>query len=590
MISIPMVMSIWLYFCANLAQSTILKRLIRHKIITLCLLAIMPTMTIAQQLRIAGDTALNGYFANPVKGYVTCVGSFAELRRNHFHGGLDIRTGGQIGVPLYAAADGYISRINISAWGYGNCLYIAHPVGYTTVYGHINNFAPKIEEWITKVQYQEQLSELEAYPKASVIPVKKGELIAYSGNSGGSSGPHLHFEVRKTDIEAPTNPLLFNMDITEKLGPKFLSLYLHEYDADFIKTDGYLPYTYIGLPQGLTRKVAPGKYAISARIRDYFQSYGENMGINYLEMLKDDSVIFSMNIEQFTFGETRALNSIIDYAMYKKSGLMAYRFFKDEGNMLPWYPSQRAEYGILDLPAEQVESVKITLRAYDVNMKKAEISFNIMVDVDATSKVIRRNDTPTTPLVNFDKEFIFNPKGVSVYMKEHTLYNSMYLSYDINSNNYGKRITLFDHHIPFHKPVTVGLYVENAGEHSIDKFYIRNNGKDLVTKRAGNWLYAEGKYAGTFDIALDETAPYIKAYSTGYHGYFRFSISDGGSGIKDYRAEVDGQFMVMEFDGKYARLTGKATKERFGTGKHTFTLVVTDYTGNQRKLSYIFYL
>ena len=567
-----------------------MKLLNAYKVLFFSIVLASGLKTNAQQIKILGDSSLDGYFANPVKGYVTCVGSFAELRRNHFHGGLDIRTGGKIGVPLYAAADGYISRINISAYGYGNSLYIDHPVGYTTVYGHISKFAPKIRKWITKVQYQEELSEIEAYPKKDVIPVKKGELIAYSGNSGGSSGPHLHFEVRETSKEAPTNPLLFDMNITEKLGPKFLSVYLHTYNAHFLRTDGSLPYTYIGIPRNITRTVAPGKYAISARIRDYFQSYGENMGINYLEMLTDDSVFFQMSIEQFTFEQTRALNSVIDYAMYKKSGLMAYRFFKDEGNMLPWYPKHGPEYGIIDLKANQKKPLKITLRAYDVNMKKTEISFYLKVDSSVASKMIIRNDTPNMPMVYYHTDFFDNGTGYSLLIKNHTLYNSMYLQRTLGSNNYGKTISVYNKYIPFHKPIKVGLYVNYAGGQSLNKFYIRQNGKGINTSRSGKWLYADAKYAGTYSIGLDLKIPYVKAYSMGYKGYFKFSISDRESGIKIYRAEVDGKFMAMTFDGKYARLTGKATAERFGKGKHTFVLTVEDKAGNINTSKYIFYL
>jgi len=544
----------------------------------------------AQELKILGDSSLDGYFANPVKGYVTCVGSFAELRRNHFHGGLDIRTGGKIGVPLYAAADGYISRINISAYGYGNCLYIDHPVGYTTVYGHISKFAPKIKEWITKVQYQEELSEIESFPKKDVIPVKKGELIAYSGNSGGSRGPHLHFEVRETEKEAPTNPLLFDMNITEKLGPKFLSVYLHSYDAHFLKTDGYLPYTYIGIPKNITKSVAAGKYGISARIRDYFQSYGENMGINYLEMLQDDSVVFQMNIEQFTFEQTRALNSIIDYGMYRKSGLMAYRYFKDEGNTLPWYPDHGAEYGIIHLKEGSKEPVKITLRAYDVNMKKVETSFFLKVNPSAVSNPILKTDTPNMPLVDYNQDFFDNGTGYSLLIKDHTLYNTMYLQRKMGSNNYGKTLTVYNRKIPFHKPIKVGLRINYAGGQDLNKFYIRQNGKGVNTSRSGKWLYADAKYAGTYSIGLDLKNPYVKAYSKGYKGYFKFSISDRESGLLNYRGEVDGKFMVMSFDGKYARLTGQATAKRFGKGKHTFKLTVTDKANNTSTYSYIFYL
>lgn len=563
----------------------------KHIVLGFFFIASLNHAVLAQAIKFINEPQLDGYFANPVKGYVTCVGSFAELRRNYFHGGLDIRTGGQVGVPLYAAADGYITRINISAWGYGNCLYIAHPVGYTTVYAHISRFAPKIDSWITAVQYLEELSDIEAYPKANVIPVKKGELIAYSGNSGGSTGPHLHFEVRKTDTEAPTNPLLFNMDITEKLGPKFLSCYLHPFSKEMIQTEGFLPYTYIGLPQGITRTLAPGQYAFTAKIRDYFQSYGENMGINYLEMLQDDSVVFTMNIEQFTFDQTRALNSIIDYGMYKKSGLMAYRFFRDEGNMLPWYPDNAGkEYGVINLKKEQTKPVKITLRAYDVNLKKAELSFFLKVDTNATSSHIKRNDEVKKPFIKFNEDFTYENSQFSVFMEHHTLYNSMYLSHNTANGSYGSTLTLFNSYIPFHKKVNIALAIDQTAGNDLIKFYIKENGKALETSRTGNWLFAQAKYAGTYSIALDLSNPYIKAISMGYKGNFKFSISDGGSGIADYRAEVDGKFMPLAFDGKYASLYGMADVGVFGKGKHTFKLTVTDRVGNTSNVSYTFYL
>jgi len=572
-----------------------MKRLKPYLFLSILILNFLPTSKLAaQNIRLVSDSGIAGYFANPVDGYVTCVGSFAELRRNHFHGGLDVRTGGKIGVPIKASADGYVSRINKSAYGYGNCIYIAHPNGYTTVYAHLDHFNPYLENWIDRVHYLEENFEINVYPKPTELIVKKGDIIAYSGNTGGSSGPHLHFEVRKTSTEAPTNPLLFKMDITEKLGPKFLSCYLHTYDADFIKTDGFLPYSYIGLPNGTTREVAPGKYALSAKIRDYFQSYGENMGVNYLEMYVNDIVAFQMNIEQFTFNETRYLNSIMDFAMYKKNGGMAYRFWKDEGNMLPWYPKKQKEYGIIDLPESQVEPVKITLKAYDVNMKETKLTFFLKVNVELKSSVLKRTDAPTDPMVKYDEDFYFNDAKALVLIPKYTVYNSMYFNHDIGSNSYGATLRVFDVSIPLHQYINVGLLIGNTVETDKNKLYIKyNNGgsnKACETVRNGNWLYAKGKETGEYSISADLTAPYIKALSTGYKGNFSFSISDGGTGIKSYRAEVDGNWLLLDFDGKYARLKGIATAERFGKGKHTFTLLVTDKVGNENKVTYTFYL
>jgi len=531
------------------------------------------------------DSMLHNYFANPVQGYVTCVGSFAELRRNHFHGGIDIRTGGKVGVPIYASADGYISRINKSAFGYGNTLYIAHPIGYTTVYAHLSKFSDLLENWVEYVHYKQQKFEISVYPFSDEIKVKKGELIGYSGNTGGSSGPHLHFEVRNTINEAPTNPLLFNMDITEKLAPKFLSLYLHSYDEDFIKTDGYLPYSLIGLPAGLSRSVAPGKYGISARIRDYFQSYGENMGINYLEMLVDDKSVFQMSIEQFSFSETRYLNSIMDFAMYKKNGSMAYRFWKDEGNLLPWYASKSKEYGIIEILPQQITPLKITLKAFDVNMKEASISFFLKADVSAISNVIKRNKAPNYPFIDYSSDFTFTSSTACMWLPANTIYNSMYFKHQIRNNQYGASIDIFDNFIPLHKLIKIGLQIDSTLSVNKDKLYIfYQNGanKACETKRQGNWLFAEAKETGNFQIALDETPPYIHLVANNGKGYFAFTISDGGTGIKSYNAYIDGKWLLMDFDGKSGRLTGTAGKKRYGEGKHNFELRVTDKAGNTR--------
>ena len=148
-------------------------------------------------------------FISPVKIPLLLSANFGELRIDHFHSGLDIKTQGVTGKEVVAAASGYIYRISVSPGGFGKALYIRHPSGYSTVYGHLDRFTPEIEEYVKAQQYEKKSYLVTLFPAKDKFPVKQGELIAYSGNSGSSAGPHLHYEIRKSESEIPVNPLLF---------------------------------------------------------------------------------------------------------------------------------------------------------------------------------------------------------------------------------------------------------------------------------------------------------------------------------------------------------------------------------------------
>ena len=164
------------------------------------------------------------YFSSPLDITLVLSGTFAELRSNHFHSGLDIKTGGKQGLKTYAAASGYVSRIKISRYGYGKALYITHPNGYTTVYAHLQKFSSTIEAYVKKQQYKQETFEIELFPKAEDLKISAKEIIAYTGNTGGSGGPHLHFEIRDKQ-ERPMNPMLFGFDIKDTTKPMVYELF-----------------------------------------------------------------------------------------------------------------------------------------------------------------------------------------------------------------------------------------------------------------------------------------------------------------------------------------------------------------------------
>ncbi|MCB0432591.1 MAG: M23 family metallopeptidase, partial [Mangrovimonas sp.] len=171
------------------------------------------------------------YFIDPLDINLVLAGTFAELRANHFHSGLDIKTQQREGLKVYACADGFVSRIKISHGGYGKALYITHPNGYTTVYAHLQKFAPKIEAYIKEHQYGQESYEIEVFPGAVELLVKQGDVVAYSGNSGGSEGPHLHFEIRDNE-ERPINPMLFGIDIKDTTKPIIKEVYAYPISDD----------------------------------------------------------------------------------------------------------------------------------------------------------------------------------------------------------------------------------------------------------------------------------------------------------------------------------------------------------------------
>ena len=172
------------------------------------------------------------YFRSPLGIPLVLSGNFAEMREGHFHGGLDVKTRESEGYRVYAAADGYIARVKVSPYGYGNALYVAHPNGYTTVYAHLSRFKGEIASYVRRTQYDRKSFAIDRYPEPGRYPVKKGEAIALSGNSGSSSGPHLHFEVRTTRDQVPVNPLLFGFEIDDSRVPRIFRIRIYPADDE----------------------------------------------------------------------------------------------------------------------------------------------------------------------------------------------------------------------------------------------------------------------------------------------------------------------------------------------------------------------
>ena len=333
----------------------------------------------------AQSTYPKGYFMFPIKPGQTnlLTGNMGELRPDHFHAGLDIKTGGKEGLPVYAAADGYVSRIKITRRGYGNALYITHPNGFVTVYGHLKNYGATIARHLKAKQYEQQVFETDLLLDSTQIPVRRGEIVALSGNTGGSGGPHLHFEIRDSH-ENVLNPLNFGFtEIVDNIAPIISRIALRtlampaRVDGEFGRLE-FLPQR---LPNGnyVVREPisAFGELGLEVLANDISDGTANRNGVSCIEVKMDGQVIFSHHLESFSFDQTQYINAHIAYENYRLSGERFQRCYLTDGNELNTYKTnaQRGKIQVLD---NQVHQMQISI--WDAHQNVTRLNFTLKGD------------------------------------------------------------------------------------------------------------------------------------------------------------------------------------------------------------------
>lgn len=532
------------------------------------------------------------YFGPPLHGELTCSGSFAELRSNHFHSGVDLRTGGTEGKPVLASADGFVYRIRVGPYGFGKALYLAHPNGYTTVYGHLRNFNTAIENYTQRKQYQSESFDQELYLTAGTLPVKKGDTIAWSGNTGGSGGPHLHFEIRRTANDQIINPLLFGIKIKDSIDPFIKSILLVKINAVLKDRLGYYPERISRQAPALKKSkevlaVPPGNYGLAVSEVDYFSDFASRLGINYAELYAGDQLIFSRTVEHFLFDETRQVNTYMDFAFYREKGVRYARMFKTEGNKLHFYKA--INNGIFYVAAG--DSIKLKLVLKDLAGHKDELNFTLSGSETATLSAPKpKDDYAKTWKVNHKADNRITFDGFSIEAGAGHFMDDAEIGLSSKAAPAGALSPMYVVHgekIPLFKSATIGIKPDKAISNPANYVIIY---KDLITgfiqcengNYSGGKVYTTVKNLGAYYLMADSTAPVISVLRTGRRLLFR--IADNLSGIDSYRLLVDGQWVLMEYDYKNGNLWGNIPAQH-GAGKHSFELIVKDKAGNTKKIN-----
>ena len=526
------------------------------------------------------------YFANPLDVPIVLAGTFGELRSNHFHSGLDIKTQQREGLAVKASAAGYVSRINIQHYGYGKALYIQHPNGYTTVYGHLQKLSPKLKEYLRKQQYAKESYEIELFPEPGELKVEQGELIAYSGNTGGSGGPHLHFEIRD-GAQRPMNAQLFGLDVPDSKQPLIEGLFAYPLgdDAHVNNSQNRQKLRLIPLNDGTytTSEVeACGEIGFGISTVDQQDGANNHNGVFKIESDLNGEQVFELNFNKFAFSETRNLNQLIDYEYYAKNRNRIQKLFRTPNNPLSLYGDLNNE-GKLNI--KDSLDYQYTIKVTDV--KGNEKLVRIPIKGQISDKIQKREKYETEYLASSANGLSAKGDKMDVYIPGGSLYEDAYLDIDFTED----MVKVHRDEIPLHSNITVGFDVSDYSEEEKEKLFIakisdRGRPSYSTTYKKGNRFTTGTRNFGNYKLAKDTTAPRISPvnFSNGQwisgNETLKLKISDDLSGIEAYRATVNGKFILMEYEYKNNTITHYFSDDVLSETENELKVIVTDNVGN----------
>jgi hypothetical protein len=556
------------------------------------------------------------YFTWPVKANIAIVANFGELRPNHYHMGLDCRTDQRVNMPVVAAADGYIAKVKIEPFGFGRCIYINHPNGLTTLYAHLNNFNDALEKYITEQQYRLKSWAVFLDIPAGMFPVKQGDFIAFSGTTGGSQGPHTHFEIRDTKTDKVLNALLFNMPIKDNIPPDVLRLAVYDRNKS----------TYEQTPKIYSLKKVNGVYTIAGgklmmpsnkvsfaiTAFDRYTGSTNHNGIYQAVISEDDKPVCGFQLDSISYDETRYVNANIDYKTKANGGLYLQHLSRLPGYTNSVYKSDGSD-GVITLNDNESHQIKIEVSDANGNSSVVNFSVSVPADVSNAGSTAAKSNTFFTPnAVN-----VFENDNVSFYLPENALYDSFDFIYkEIPALNRNNIYQLHNPTVPLQTYFAVKIKgnfdLADTGKIVMERSY--GGKKDYVkakyqpnpmgsVKNLGNynaaadnplqaWYQARFREFGNFQLMVDNTPPVVTP--VGFHDGINaaklsrivFSVSDNTEDIKKFMALLDGNW--LRFTNDKGSNFIYIFDEHCPPGEHELKITAEDQVGNITEKVYHF--
>jgi murein DD-endopeptidase MepM/ murein hydrolase activator NlpD len=537
------------------------------------------------------------YFQSPLDIPLQLSGNFGELRPNHFHAGFDFKTQKKEGFQVFAAAEGYVSRIKISHGGYGKAIYITHPNGFTTVYGHLQSGYGAIEAFIKKEQYKAKSYEIELFLTPSELVVKKREIIGISGNTGGSDGPHLHFEIRDTKSEKVINPMFFGFDIMlpDTKRPNVTNLMVYPLDENSIVNESKRPISIsLDLQKDgsyIAQKVnATGKIGFGIAATDYDNVSWNNNGVYKIQSFLNGQKNFRITFDTFSFDESRHINAFIDYETYKKQRQRIQKLFMKIPFELSMISVDKMN-GVVDVNSNTTQTYRIEVSDFFENITK------ICVPIHFSNQLIKVQETPKTYkyFIKAKRENIFSLENVTVTFPANTFYEDIPLNFEV------KNETVFLHQDVVPLQSSFNLMIEDTVSLEKDRgkmFIAFFDGKKYIyytTKRYKNTFSIYSKTLGQYKLMKDTVSPKINMPKNiegkwiSDQRNIELFISDDLSGVKTYEGYINGNWVLFEYESKLKRLTHSFADGIVAEGKNELKVIVTDNVGNSTIFETHFY-
>lgn len=539
------------------------------------------------------------YFAKPVHIPILLAGNYGELRPGHFHEGMDIKTRGVIGYRVYAAADGYISRVAVSSTGFGHVIYITHPNGYTTVYGHLHQFNPRLAAYVKHQQYKQESWKIDLSLAPDLFPVKKGQYIALSGATGSVAGPHVHFEIRDTKTEHPLNEQLFGITIKDDIPPSVYRIALYDRNKSIYEQSPKILTLHASgghySPTPSTVTVHTDKVGFGVQTIDHQNNTHNTFGIYRGILYADDIAESGFQLDNIGYEETRYVDAHYDYKTYIKTRRHFELLFDLPGNKLPIYYDFSGHNGTIDLSDGRPHPVKIVIS--DAGGNASVIKLIVKKNPAAAPKKEDCNNCMTPHARN-----IFEKDHVQFFLEPGSLYDNICFQYkDIPATATGYYSDIYRIHydyVPLFKSFILRIKPNKPIPDELkDKLVLvckNTRGKRLEVAPAtlkNGWAEAGVRSFGDYSVQADTHPPVVTPLNIhdgadlSHARTIKFRISDDKSGLRSYRAALDGKWLMF---AKKRSTIFYTFDNHCPAGNHSLKLIVTDGVGNKTIKTYHF--